>query len=179
VPPLTTTLGDLARAEREFLRAADGVSAEQWKQCPCPGRWSAGELVAHLIMVERAVIQSAVTAVQKTPKARPFFQRLHLPMSLVRARLIKRKTPIPLDPGLLSQKQEMLRELREVRARSLSFLEETRGRDLSRYYRRHPFLGTLNLYQWFQMIAAHQIRHTKQVKEIAETLQKSVEALQK
>lgn len=179
MPPLRTIVGNLAHAEREFLRAADGVSAEQWKQCPGEGRWSAGELVAHLIMVERAVIQNAGTSLQKPPKAKPFFKRLHLPMALVEARLIKRKTPIPLDPGLVSQKEDMLRQLREVRERSLSFLEQTRGRDLTRYYRRHPFLGTLNLYEWFQMIAAHQIRHTKQVKEIAETLQKCVEALQK
>ena len=179
MPSFTSILRNLARAQREFLCAAEGVSAEQWKQCPSKGCWSAGELVAHLIMVERAIVQNADASLQKPPKARPFFQRFHLPMALVEARLIKRKTPIPLDPGLVSQKQEMLAQLREVRARSLSFLEETRGRDLGRYYRRHPFLGTLNLYEWFQRIAAHQRRHTKQVKEIAEALQKCVDALQK
>jgi len=36
----------------------------------------------------------------------------------------------------------------------------------------HPFLGTLNLCEWFQMIASHQIRHTKQMREIAAAYRK-------
>ena len=179
MPSLETIVGNLARAQREFLVAADGVPRAQWKHCPCEGHWSAGEVVAHLIQVERLVLQNADASLQKPPKAKTFFERWHFPMALVEARLIKRKSPVPLDPALVCQKEEMLGELRDVRERTLSFVEETRERDLSQYYRRHPFLGTLNLYQWFQMIASHQIRHTKQMKEIAETLQKSVATLQK
>ena len=138
-----------------------------------------GTSTSAVILVERAVIQYADGSIQKPPKAKSVFKRWHLPMALVESRLIKRKSPIPLDPALIGPKEEMLAQLREVRGRTLSFVEETRGRDLSHYYRRHPFLGTLNLYEWFQMIASHQIRHTKQMKEIAETLQKSVATLQK
>jgi hypothetical protein len=43
----------------------------------------------------------------------------------------------------------------------------------------HAFLGTLNAYEWFQMIASHEVRHTKQMKEIAAALPKVVAILQK
>jgi len=179
VSPLQTIFENLSRAQREFLAAADEVPVEQWKQSPGEGKWSAGEVVAHVIMVERAVIQGADKLLQKPPKALPFYKRLHIPMALVESRMIRRKTPIPLDPRMMSQKEEMLASVREIRGRTLSFLEETRGRDLSKYHMAHSFLGMLNTYEWFQMIASHQLRHTKQMKEIAAALPKTVPTLQK
>lgn len=179
MPSLQTITENLARAQRDFLSAADAVRAEQWKMNPGSGRWSAGELVGHLITVERAVIGGADKLLQKPPKSVPFLKRFHIPMILVESRLIRRKTPIPLDPQLVVEKEEMLAELREVRGRTLAFMEETKRRDLSRYHRPHPFLGTLNTYEWFQMIASHQLRHTKQMREIAAALPKIVSSLQK
>jgi hypothetical protein len=179
VPALQAIVENLARAQEEFLSAADTVPADQWKRNPSEGRWSAGEVVAHLIMVERVILRGTDKLLQKPPKSRPFFKRFHLPMALVESRLIPRKTPIPLDASMVGQKEEMLAQLREVRGRTLAFVEETRGRDLTNYHMPHPFLGTLNTYEWFQMIASHELRHTKQMKEISAALQKSVTSLQK
>ena len=111
---------------------------------------------------------------QKAPKHIPFMKRGHLPLWLVEARILKRKSPLPLDPGLVGSKEDMLAELRAARERTLAFLEETKGRDLSPYYWPHPFLGMLNLYDWFEMIAAHQIRHAKQMREIRQRILKLV-----
>lgn len=98
-------------------------------------------------------------------------------MALAEARLISLKTPIPIDPSLLCEKEEMLAQLREVRERTLIFIEETSGKNLSKYHMPHPFLGTLNTYEWFQLIASHEIRHSKQMKEISLALPKTVAAL--
>jgi hypothetical protein len=43
----------------------------------------------------------------------------------------------------------------------------------------HAFLGMLNVYEWFEMIASHELRHTKQIKELAAHLPKAVENTQK
>jgi hypothetical protein len=109
----------------------------------------------------------------------PFIKSFHLPMVLVESRLVRRKSPIPLDPASLCEKEKMLAELRGVRERTFAFMEETRDRDLRPYRYRHAFLGSLNLYEWFQMIASHEVRHTKQMKEIASALLKAVASLQK
>jgi len=73
----------------------------------------------------------------------------------------------------------MLAELREVRERTLAFLEETKGRDLSVYCWPHPFLGTFTMYGWFQVVASHQLRHEKQMRKIVASLPKAIETLQK
>jgi hypothetical protein len=170
---------NLARAEAQFLAAADSVPADQWKCCPAAGRWSAGELVCHLIQVERAIIKNAGRVQQSPPKPRALSKRFHLPMALVESRLIPRKTPIPIDPVLVGEKDEMLAQLREVRAQTRVFMEETQGKDLRKYHMPHPFLGTFNLLEWLQVIASHQVRHAKQMKEIAAALPKIVATLNK
>ena len=177
MPGLQTTVEKLSVAQRGFLRAADAVPAPDWNTRPGALSWSAAQLVAHLCQVERGILGYADRVLQKTPLPVSLFKRFHLPIALVESRLIKRKSPLALEPGaeLLGSKETMLAELRSVRERTLSFLEETHGRDCSAYCWRHTFLGTLNFYDWFTFVAAHQIRHTKQMIEIWKNLPKHVE----
>jgi uncharacterized damage-inducible protein DinB len=179
VPSLGIILENLARAQSELLRAADTVPADQWKTRQEEGRWSAGELVGHLSAVERFIVARADKLLQKPPKPVPFYKQFHVPMMIVEARLIRLKAPSAVEPQTISEKEAMLAELRGVRERTLAFIEETRGRDLSKYSMPHPFLGNLNAYDWLQFIASHEIRHMKQMREIADTLRKTVTTLHK
>jgi DinB superfamily len=144
VRDLQPILTKLARAQAEFLRAADPIGSSQWRDQPRAGCWSAGELVAHLCDVERGVRSYAQRIIRKAPLPVPLYKRLHVPLAL------------------------------GVRERTLAFLEETRHRDLRAYGWRHPFLGRLNFYNWFQFIAAHEIRHSKQMWELVKILRKGV-----
>ena len=171
---LASIVTTLAEAQTEFLQTADCIPSHQWTLEPSSDSWSAAEVVAHLIMVERRIVGDADRITRNAPRPVPFLKRAHFPMWLVKARIVRRKSPIPLDPQLISGKEEMLGELRAVRERALAFLEETRNRDMSSHRWPHPFLGTLNTYEWFVMIAAHQTRHTKQMKEIRKRLPKVV-----
>jgi hypothetical protein len=164
----------LARAQSTFFRAADAVPGEQWGSCPGLDEWSAAQLVAHLVVVERRVVTTVDQLTQKAPIPVPFSKRMHLPLWLVEARVIRRKSPVPLDESLIGEKEAMLAGLRGVRERTLAFLSETERRDLSAYCWRHPFLGMLNAYEWMEMIAAHQLRHAKQVREIVTKLSRKL-----
>jgi uncharacterized damage-inducible protein DinB len=176
---LDSILSCMARAQTELLTAADAVAAHEWKTRPSEGKWSAAELVAHLMMVERAVIGKADRVRQHPPKRVSLLKRIHIPMALVESRWIRRKSPVPVRPEMLGDKEVMLAELRSVRERSLAFLEETRSRNLAGYFWAHPALGTLNTYEWMQFIASHEVRHTKQMREIVASLLKAIESLQK
>lgn len=176
---LSPILEKLAAAQEQFFRAADLVPTEKWQMRPSPAEWSAAEIVSHLISVERNIVSAADRISQKTPKPISFLQRFHWPVRMIEYRAVRRKTPIPLDETLVGTKEEMLADLRGARERSRAFLEETQKRNLSEYRWKHPFLGMLNPYEWFEMIAAHQIRHTKQLKEIVQSLPKDVGITQK
>lgn len=178
-PTLDALIAKLQQAQTEFLRAADTVKAEDWKTRPGEGRWSAAELVAHLIGVEKAVVERADRISQHAPRHVPLFKRFHLPLALVETRIVRRKSPVPVNPGALREKEEMLAGLRDARERSLAFLEETRSRELGEYRWSHPALGMLSAYGWMRFLAAHENRHTKQMREIATALQKDVARSQK
>lgn len=178
-PALDALIAKLQQAQTEFLRAADAVHPEDWKTRPEEGRWSAAELVAHLIGVEKAVVEKADRISQKAPKRVPLYRRFHLPMALVETRIVRRKAPVPVNPGALREKEEMLAGLRDARERSLAFLEETKDRELGEYRWSHPALGMLSTYGWMRFLAAHENRHAKQMREIATTLQKGVARSQK
>ena len=54
-----------------MLGTADEVPADQWRTRPKRGGWSAAEIIAHLIMVERSVVGSADRIVQHDTWYRP------------------------------------------------------------------------------------------------------------
>ena len=176
---LEPILEKLARAQSKLLRAADTVSAGLWKTPPRPGAWSAAEVIAHVMIIERTVVGAADRIFTKTPRQTPLLKRFRLPFALAEVRVVRMKTPIPINPELLREKEVMFAELREVRGRTLALIEETRNRNLSVYRWRHPFLGSLNAYQWFSFLASHQIRHEKQMREIAANLPEAIQNSQK
>jgi DinB superfamily len=171
---LSPILAKLGKSEKAFLHAALAIADDQWKTKPEKDEWSAAELVSHLIVVERGVVGTASRVSAKAPKHFGAWRRVHIPLWMVEARVVKLKSPIPFDPTMIEGKEKMLGDLRKTRREALAFLEGTKGRDLSAYRWKHPFLGNLNLYEWFEMIAAHEARHTKQMKDIGSKLRKVV-----
>ncbi len=166
-------------SHRELLRSADTVPLDHWRTRPREAAWSAAEVVAHLTMVERSVTSAADRITRHQPIPVPFSKRWHLPLALVEARVVRRKTPIPLDPALVRHKEEMLADFRVARERTLAFVEETRSRDLSAYRWRHAFLGSLNTYNWLELLGRHELRHCKQIREITLALPKAIATLEK
>jgi hypothetical protein len=180
VTHIVSILEKLAKAQAKFLRMADRIPSDQWTRRPSDEAWSAAEVVAHLVLVERAIVGVADRVAQNAPQPAHFLRRLHLPLWLMESRIMRRSSPIPLDPSLLQNpsllhdKEEMLGQLRATRERAIAFLEETRKRDVRCYRWRHVFLGSLNAHEWFERNASHQLRHSKQVQEIRERLPKVV-----
>jgi len=166
MPDLNLILERMGSARAALLSAADRVPSGRWQEQLAFGGWSTAELIAHLIQVECAITTKAAELVERHPMPVPVWRRLHLPLWMIESRLVRRKTPIPLEAGLVADKEETLARLREARRGTLGFIQEVSGRDLSPYRYPHPFVGSLNLYDWLRVIAHHEVRHTKQIREI-------------
>ncbi len=147
------------------------VSEEEWKKQPAAGGWSCGEICAHLAQVEARITAAAEKLLSAEPKRRPLLRRPHLPLWLVEYRLVRRQSPVPLDPAMVLEKQPSLDRLRASRERTLLLLSANESRDLSGYGWRHRVLGHLSFYEWMRTIAKHEIRHTKQVMDLRRSAQ--------
>ena len=162
-----------------MVRAADAIADEHWSTSPREGCWSAAEVIAHVMTIERLVVATATRILRKQPKQIPILKRVHLTFAFLERRMVRLKTPIAVDPQFLCAKGAMLAELGEVRRHTLALIEETRDRDLSAYRWQHPFMGSLNAYEWLLLLGSHQIRHEKQMREIAADLSKQSAASEK
>lgn len=158
----------LRRARERFETAARRIPGPHWRTPPNEDAWSAAEIVAHVTMVETLMAGAAAKITRKPPVAVPILKRFHVPVALVAWRGRRVKTPIPLDTLLLDDRDVMLSRLGDQRTRTLSLLEASRERNLRRYRLQHPFLGSLNYYDWFRLLAAHDVRHAKQLDEARE-----------
>ena len=179
VSQLSSTIEKLDRAQSEFLRALADIPEQVWRQSPSPGAWSGAEVVAHVMGVETAVVDHAGRILRKEPRRIPLVKRFRLPPAMVERRAIRIKSPMPVDTHLLAEKEAMSKQFAKVRGRTLRLIDETKNRDLRVYRWKHPVLGMLHAYGWFSFLASHQIRHAKQLREVARALRKAVADLQK
>ena len=164
----------LKRTAAGLQAMAERVPEDRWQERPKSGGWSAAEIVAHLTMVEDAATGKAERVVQHPPTSLSFREKVSkAPAALVRTlvvgRIVRRQSPIPLDPKLLSRKKDMLASFAERRRRTLTQLEKGATQDYSKYGWKHPFFGYLNYYTWFRLIGWHEMRHTKQIREIVDS----------
>jgi hypothetical protein len=126
-------------------------------------------VIAHVAIIEETTIFGMKRLLRAAPKPVPLRQRFHLPLAIATWRGRKVRTPIPLDSKRVRDKQESLAGLLATREATLAFIESTRGTDLSLYRYKHPFLGSLSMYDWFRTIGYHELRHAKQICELVLT----------
>jgi DinB superfamily len=123
-------------------------------------------------MVEQAIIAGAKKVLEAAPELVPLLKRLHAPVALAAWRGAKRRSPVELDQALVTDRPDALNRLNAAREATMGLIESTRGQDLRVYRFPHPFLGSLNIYDWFRMIAYHDLRHAQQIREVVETIQR-------
>jgi DinB family protein len=163
---LRPLLDKLRRTRQKFEAAARQIPDHNWRTPPRDGAWSAAEVVAHVTMVEALMTGAAAKITRKPPLMVSLWKRIHIPVALVAWRGVRVESPIPLDTLLLDNREIMLSRLVEQRQRTVSILEFGRDNNLRKYRVQHPLLGSLHYYDWFRTLAAHDARHTKQLREI-------------
>lgn len=170
MPNLDSIRSALLSAQSIYLTAADSIPLTNWETSASESSWSAAEITAHLCQVETSIIANSKRIVRHDPRPVPLLKSFHFPLFMIDYRVRRFRSPLPIDESLLGEKDAQLGELRSVRDRTLAFLDETKSRDLAPYRFPHPFLGMFSIYNWLDLIARHQIRHSKQVHEIVTLL---------
>ena len=160
----------LNESQKQTFDLMEGLSEEQLKFKPAPEKWSVLEVAEHISLAEGAMfgaVEGALAAKEnpewetKTKGKTEFLERV-LPN-----RTMKAKAPESIVPSGKLTRDEVVAKLKESRAKTLKFAEETKL-PLKSHTMDHPFpaIGTLNAYQWLTLIPLHNIRHNKQIEEV-------------
>jgi hypothetical protein len=157
-------------SHKQTLDLIEGLSEEQLKFKSAPEKWSVLEVAEHIYMAEGLLFGAVEKAlaekqnpewVTKTKGKTEFLERVMV------SRDRKASAPESIVPSGKLTRSDVVAKLKEARARSLKFAEETKL-PLKAHTLDHPFpvFNTLNAYQWLIYIPLHNIRHNKQIEEV-------------
>jgi hypothetical protein len=160
----------LQESESETLALVERLDDGQWKFKPAPDRWSVAEVVEHVVLAEASLFSKAQEALKaplnpdweaKTKGKTEFLERV-MPTRTGRA-----KAPDEIVPEGKVLRADLMRKLRQVRARTMQLAESVQA-PLKAHTAEHPFpiFSTLNAYQWLLYIPLHNQRHNKQIEEV-------------
>jgi hypothetical protein len=148
------------------VAAVKGLSEAQMKFKAGPDRWSVGEVLEHIALVEDGIFQNVTNKVMKSPAGaadRDFAKTDANVLAMLPDRSIKRQAPPPFVPAGRWKPEEALDHFLKSRANTIAFLESTP--DLRAHVGDSP-LGPLDAYEWVLFMAGHSERHTKQILEV-------------
>lgn len=160
----------LNESQAETIAAVEKLSDAQWNWKAAPEKWSVAECVEHIMLAEGTLMAQAEKALaappnpdwaEKTKGKAEFIERVMV------KRQGKAQAPEAIVPTGKLSRAELMKKLREVRAKTLKFAEATQL-PLKAHTSEHPFpvFGTLNAYQWVIYIPLHNIRHNQQIAEV-------------
>jgi hypothetical protein len=161
---------DLSRAR---LRAAvETVPAPLRRQRPAPGRWSVAEIVEHLALVESRFTAAIETRINEAVNAglaaetagrEPLTEELELRLA---DRSRARTAPELVQPSGVFDVAAAWAAAETARTLLCDTVRRADGLALSAVRYHHPSFGDLTVYQWVELIAAHELRHVAQIEEL-------------
>lgn len=160
----------LEETRNDFLAAIDGLSEEQWKFKSAPDRWSIAEAAEHIANAEESIWQLVREKLMKSPptpdRRGETKEKDETIVKAVPDRSKKFQAPERLQPtGRWSTREELLKAFQATRGAEIEYLKATKE-DMRSRFEEHPFLKTIDAYQWLLFNGAHGKRHTAQILEV-------------
>src|SRR5262245_12795585 len=173
---LTEVFSRLDRSRASLYASVEAIAPSLRQQRPGPDRWSAAEVLEHLSMVERIFtgrIAAAIDAARAKGLEGEAAARAPLPDVIetrMGDRVNKRTAPETARPTGAVDARSAWEAVEGGHQRLHALISDADGLALSQVTLDHAFFGTMNVYQWIELMAAHEARHTEQIKEIGAAL---------
>ena len=160
----------LKQTRKDFLSAVEGLSEAQWKFKAAPDRWSIAEVSEHIAVTEDTIWKLVSEKIMKAPatpeKAAEAKGKDEVILTKIPDRSRKAQAPEQLRPtGRWATRAALVEDFETTRGGEITYLTETKE-DLRNHFEDHPFLKTMDAYQWLIFNGAHCKRHTAQILEV-------------
>jgi hypothetical protein len=175
-PYLSEALARLDESRAVLATALEEVPAPLRRTRPEPGRWSAAEVLEHLALVDRFFAGRIAASIAEArvaglgPESGPRQMLTDDVRSRMVDRLDRRAAREAMMPIGAAEASAAWADLDRARQTVRDAVAGSDGLALGLVTAEHRFFGTLNVYQWIELTAAHEIRHADQIREIARAL---------
>jgi hypothetical protein len=170
-PQLAAALGRLDSVADELRAVATSLPPSMQVRKPSPDRWCVNEVLEHISLVEQLFVKSLLTNID-TARAAGLAPEVDAPPMLgdqlrtvIEDRTSPRTAPERVVPTGRVEAAAALASIDAGHARLREVLEACDGLALSTVTLDHRFFGTLNVYQWVDLLAGHERRHLAQIME--------------
>lgn len=158
----------MREAEKETLKAVEGLSDAQWAYKPAPDKWSAGEVVEHLSMAEDLLRARFEVEVAGTPdadwRAKPAASHEQLEKMLL-DRTKKFQAPEPARPTGKLTRAEAMKRFQASRAKTVELAQKTTAPVKAFLAKDGPFAG-MSAHLMLLVVPMHNRRHNAQIAEV-------------
>lgn len=160
----------LKQTKKDFLAAIAGLSEAQWKFKAAPDRWSIAETAEHIAVTEQTIWDLVSGKIMKSPatpeKRAEVKGKDETILTVIPDRSRKAQAPERLRPtGKWATEAALTKDFEALRDKEIAYVSETKE-DLRSHFEEHPFLKTMDAYQWLIFNGAHCKRHTAQILEV-------------
>jgi hypothetical protein len=158
----------LVESRDKLLKLIGGLSAAQLGFKTAPDRWSVGENLEHVILVEARGRGFVEVALNRPPDAS---RRSGYPgsaeglISMLRDRSHPRTGPEQIQPKGRWPLERLAGDFEAARKQTCELLAKSTA-DLHAHFSPHPLFGELDCYQWLLVLSAHCDRHRAQAEEV-------------
>ena len=150
-----------------LLDDLEWLNEDQIRGKPGPDNWSVLEIVQHMVLSEREVLQDLPGSKKLTDRKRGFRARLSYAVVLAVLRW-NIPAPVPSD-GMVPDGNTSLSKLRQQWDENLrwlrDYLDNLRPEDLQRAVFRHPIAGPMTVVQTIHMAQLHFDVHRRQIRK--------------
>jgi len=171
-PQLAAALGRLNSVTNELRAAVASHPPSLHGRKPSPERWCVNEVLEHLGLVEQLFVTALVAKIA-TAKTAGLTSEVDAPAmmgdqmrAVVEDRSSRRTAPDHVVPAGHVGAAAALELIDAGHARLRDAIGSCDGLALSTVTHDHRFFGTLNVYQWIDLLAGHERRHLAQIMEI-------------
>lgn len=156
-----------------LLAEVSGLDAEQLTRKPGPNQWSIAEVLHHLCLVERRILQGLERELSQPPQRIGVMNRL-VPFSLLVGRRVRRvQAPRAVEPVNPPPGEMLIENYNQVRSDLKAFSQQHGRERLKSIVLIHPFLGKFTGVKAVAFVGHHERRHLKQIREIIKKLERA------
>ena len=167
---MKSTLKRLDAVHERLKIAVNAVDPALLSKCPAENEWSVAQVVEHLCLVEGAVMSYLQSKLDQPPVKVGFLAKLK-PMWIVSLRLKRLQAPKIVRPSSdLPPINELLEKYDQQREKTKKICNEAGQARLGQIRFKHPYFGDMDGAAAVSMVAFHEQRHLKQVREILKKL---------
>jgi len=168
-PQVASRFKALENQKEATLQILHHLTDEQWKQRPQPNKWSALEILAHIVTTEKLSIeylQKKKNAIAQVGDS-GILENLKMLLLKLSQRApglkYKARRYVQQNTNTYPDKESLLKDWAYWRAQLKNVLEDIPADMWKRKIYKHPFVGYLNVSQAVAFFGEHIIHHTPQL----------------